>query len=189
MIPIIISSIESPEDRDLMTEFYNKYCDLLHKEAWKHLTLKEDAEDIVYEALTKIIDKMETFRILAPAQRIQYALTTVRNLSYILAKRNAYFTFVTYDESFEPFASEQTTPEDSAEKKAALDQMRTIWKNLDIEDRMLLEQKYVLHWKDSELAEQLGIQPASVRMRLTRTKRKLMKELSAQGINLADWVF
>ena len=189
MIPIIISSIESPEDRDLMTEFYTKYCDLLHQEAWKHLSIKEDVEDIVYEALAKIIDKMETFRVLVPAQRIQYALTTVRNLSYILAKRNSHFTFVSYDESFESFAREQATPEISAEKKAALDQMRSIWKSLDIDDRMLLEQKYILHWKDAELAEQLGIQPASVRMRLTRTKRKLMKELSAQGVNLSDWVF
>ena len=189
MIPVIISSIESPEDRDLMAEFYIKYEALLYQEARKHLTVKEDVEDTVCEALAKIIDKMDTFRGLAPAQRIQYALTTVRNLSYILSKRNAYFTFVEYNESYEPFASEQTTPEDSTEKKAALDQMRTVWMSLDIEDRMLLEQKYVLHWKDTELAEQLGIKSASVRMRLTRTKRKLMKELSAQGINLVDWVF
>ena len=49
MIPIIISAIESPEDRDLMTDFYLKYKSLLYSEAHKHLDISEDIEDIVFE--------------------------------------------------------------------------------------------------------------------------------------------
>ena len=59
MIPVIISAIESPEDCDLMTNFFLKYENLLFYEATKHLSSPEDIEDTVYEALTKIIDKID----------------------------------------------------------------------------------------------------------------------------------
>ena len=94
MLPIIISAIESPEDRELTTGFYETYNAAMYREARKHLENPEDVEDIVYEALAKIIDKMEIFRELKPLQQLQYAITTVRNLSYILLKRNNHFTFI-----------------------------------------------------------------------------------------------
>lgn len=188
MLPLIISSIESPEDRDMMTDFYTLHCGVLHKEAWKYLNIKEDVEDVVYEALTKIIDKMEVFRDLQPSQRIQYALTTVRNLSYILLKRNNHFSFVSYDAvDFETLVDNHLPPEATVERKQAFEHLREVWNKLSIDDRMLLEQKYILCWNDADLACQLGIQPSSVRMRLTRTKRKLMNELKNQGVTLAEW--
>ena len=77
MLPIIISAIESPEDRDLMTTFYERHNGLMYHEARKHLDIAEDVEDIVYEAVVRIIDRMDVFRALQPWQRVQYALTTI----------------------------------------------------------------------------------------------------------------
>ena len=57
-----------------------------------------------------------------------------------------------------------------------------------LEDKILLEQKYILRWKDAEIAEPLQIKPESVRMRLTRAKRNLMKELRQQGFEVMDWL-
>lgn len=37
MLPIIISAIESPEDRELMTDFYEMYNAAMYREARKHL--------------------------------------------------------------------------------------------------------------------------------------------------------
>lgn len=188
MLPLIISSIESPEDRDIMTDFYTLHCGILHKEAWKYLSIKEDVEDVVYEALAKIIDKMPIFRSLQPSQRVQYALTTVRNLSYILLKRSSRFSFVSYDSvDFDTLTDNHLLPETTVERRQFVEHLKKVWSNLNIDDRMLLEQKYILGWSDIDLATQLGIQSSSVRMRLTRTKRKLMHELTKQGISLADW--
>jgi len=69
MLPIIIASIESPEDRDMMTAFYMDYKGRMYTEARKFMNTQEDVEDMVYEALTRIIDKMDLFRELRPEQR------------------------------------------------------------------------------------------------------------------------
>lgn len=189
MIPIIISSIDSPEDRSLMTFFYETYNANMYREARKHISNSEDVEDIVYEALAKIIDKMDIFRDLKPLQQLQYALTTVRNLSYIFLKRNNYFTFIPYDSmDFDIAANDDTDPELRAEKSTMSTSIQKVWGSLDPNDRILLEQKYILYWKDSEIAAPLNIQPQSVRMRLTRAKRNLLNQLSNEGINLTEWV-
>ena len=51
-----------------------------------------------------------------------------------------------------------------------------VWDKLDERSRYLLEARYILEKTDAEIAEDLGIQPKSVRMALTRA-RKTAKEL------------
>lgn len=187
MLPVIISAIENAEDRDLMTEFYNKYNARMYAEAWKHLSVPEDVEDIVLEAFAKIIDKMETFRTLAPGQRVQYAVTTVRNLSYILTKRKSLYTMVSFETmDYEIQATDST--ETAVEQKLMQQHVAEIWGELELDDRRLLEQKYILKWSDIELAEALGIKTQSVRMRLTRAKRNVMKQLQKKGFQITDWL-
>ena len=49
------------------------------------------------------------------------------------------------------------------------------------EDRLALEAKYILQLDDRQIARQLGIKPASVRMRLTRARRLARKEMEKEG--------
>jgi len=189
MIPIIISAIENPADCDLMTEFYLANNALMFHEARKYIDISEDAEDIVYEALAKIIDKMDVFRDLKSWQQRQYAVTTVRNLAYIFLKRKNHFEFVSLDGiDFDILSYADIDTEAEAEKRIILSAIRQIWNSLEVEDKVLLEQKYVLKWKDQEIAEPLNIQSQSVRMRLTRAKRKLVLELQKKGISFAEWL-
>ena len=46
MLPIITCAIESPEDHDIIEEYFQKNKMLLYAEAWKYLSLKEDVEFI-----------------------------------------------------------------------------------------------------------------------------------------------
>ena len=66
--------------------------------------------------------------------------------------------------------------------------LREIFVTLPVEDRLLLEEKYILLWTDAEIAKTLNIQPNSVRMRLTRAKRRIAKALTEQGFLLSEWV-
>ena len=188
MLPIIISSIESPQDRDLMSEFYLSHNSRMYAEAWKYMQNAEDVEDMVFEALTRIIDKMDVFRNLEPTQRIVYAVTAVRNLCYIQLTRNNLHTMVSFDAlEVERPQEGSTSLESMTERKLLNEQVRQVWCTLTAEERMLLEQKYILRWSDEELSKHLGIQPQSVRMRLTRAKRSIMKQLKFRGFDLADW--
>jgi RNA polymerase sigma-70 factor (ECF subfamily) len=189
MFPIVISAIESVEDRDLMTQFYTSYKALMFSEARKHLDIEEDIEDVVYEALTRIIDKMNVFRELAPKQRLRYALTCVRNICFVSLKRKSIIPTVSFDDvDTALFEDVSQRLETVVEKKLIVDYIRCIWCSLESDTRMLMEQKYILRWSDEELAEILGIQPQSVRMRLTRAKRQLMAQLQKNGFHLDDWL-
>ena len=189
MLPIVISAIESVEDRDLMTQFYLSYKSLMFCEARKYLEVEEDVEDVVYEALTRIIDKMDVFRQLVPKQQIRYALTCVKNITYVFLRRRDIITTIPFDDTeTEFFEDASQRMEVAVEKKLFIQYIRGIWRELDCDARMLLEQKYVLRWTDEELADVLGIKPQSVRMRITRAKRELMAQLQRNGLHLSDWL-
>ena len=80
-----------------------------------------------------------------------------------------------------PAAEESGQPENILQAHQKKEKIFSIWHSLDGEKRLLLEQKYILRWSDEELANQLGIQPQSVRMRLTRTKRNLVRWMEEKG--------
>lgn len=188
MLPIIISSIEDPQDRDLMSEFYISHKECLYSEAWKYMKHAEDVEDMVFEALVRIIDKMDVFRDLQPKQRLVYAVTAVRNLCYIYLNRSNLHPMVSFDalEVERPLEGSESL-EDLTQRRLLSEQVRQVWSALSEQERMLLEQKYILRWSDEELSNALGIQPQSVRMRLTRVKRSIIKKLKSRGVVLADW--
>lgn len=177
------------ENSAIIIEFYLNHKKLLYTEAWKYLTLQEDVEDIVYEALARIMGHIETFRALLPREQVQYAKAIVRNLSYIHLKRSSRFTMVPFEDVDTYLTVEENQlPESIVSKGIQLEQLRKIWAAIPVGDRLLLEQKYILKWTDQELASILGIQPQSVRMRLTRAKRRVIALLKEQGFHISDWL-
>ena len=92
------------------------------------------------------------------------------------------------DIEFDVPADNSNSTEEVVENKVTQTQIRQIWREINVEERMLLEQKYILQWKDEEIAASLGIQPQSVRMRLTRAKRNILKELQTKGITFTSWL-
>lgn len=189
MLPIITCAIESPEDHDIISEYFQKNKLRLYAEARKYFSTQEDVEDIVYESLVRIMDHMEKFRSLLPQERIQYGRAIVRNLSYTCLKRRSYFTFEPFEDVDMYLAIEESQlPDNIVFRQIQLDKIRQIWAEMPVEDRLLLEQKYVLDWSDKELASKLGIQSQSVRMRLTRAKRKIILLMKEQGFQISEWL-
>ena len=189
MLPIVTGLIQGPEDRDIITDFFQKHKTLLYAEARKYLSVQEDVEDVVYEAIARIIDKMDVFRNLTPIQQQQYGKVTVRNLSYGLLKKRARLTADPFEDVDNYLlADEEQLPDNAVHRKMKLEQVRRIWALMPVEDRLLLEQKYILKWSDKELAERLGIQTQSVRMRLTRAKRNVTQLMREQGFQISEWL-
>ena len=188
-MPIVTCVVESLEDHDIIMNFFNKHRTLLYAEAWKYLSVQEDVEDVVYEAIARIIERMNVFRGLVPIQQQQYGKVIVRNLSYVLLKKQARFTTVPFEDIDNYLlVDEEWLPDSIVLQQMKLEQVRKIWALMPIEDRLLLEQKYVLKWSDKELAERLGIQAQSVRMRLMRTKRKVTQLMKEQGFQISEWL-
>ena len=188
MLPMIICAIETPEERDLMTAFYLQNRGYLYAQAQKYLPNPQDAEDIVHDALVKIIDHMDVFKSLQPAQQLLYARTTVKHLACSLCRRENRVPKVPFEEVLPvPVAEESQQPENILQSNQRREKIRSIWENLEGEERLLLEQKYILRWSDAELAKYLDIQPQSVRMRLTRAKRNMVRQMEEKGFLPSQW--
>ena len=61
-----------------------------------------------------------------------------------------------------------------------LDALAQVWPRLDENTRWLLEARYILDYSDGELARELGVKPDSVRMALTRARRKARHLMESQ---------
>jgi RNA polymerase sigma-70 factor (ECF subfamily) len=189
MLSIITCAIESPEDNDIISDFFTKNKLLLYSEARKYLYVQEDIEDVVYEAFARIIHKMDVFRKLHPIQQQQYGKVIVRNLAYNLNKKNAHFSTIPFEEVDNYLlVAEEHLPDNVVIQKTQLQQVRQIWSLMPVEERLLLEQKYILKWSDEELAVQFGIQRQSVRMRLTRAKRRITSLMKEHGFLISEWL-
>ena len=59
--------------------------------------------------------------------------------------------------------------------------LRAVWPRLDEESRLLLEGKYILGYDNQELGQMLGCQANSVRMKLTRARRRALRLMGEEG--------
>lgn len=189
MLPLIILAIEDADSRMFMEDLYLRCEKRMYKEAGKYFSGLSDIEDAVYESLARLIDKIDFLRELGEGELLQYVIVTVKHTAINMAKHESRLKVTSFD-LIEPFFSQDTV---SAQDETMLSQqrntyLRNIFSDIAQEDRLLLEQKYILKWTDAEIAAGLSIQPASIRMRLTRTKRKIAESLLARGFCLSDWV-
>ena len=171
MIPFVILAIENEEDRLFMTDLYLNYRNLMYKEILKILHNKWDTEDVLQSTLIKLIDKIPELKTKESTKLINYVITACKNNSYNYLRdhKKEVFCFDDYENICDSAQEEQVTElRLIAEEEIA--HLIKHWPDLDEKNRFLLEGKYVLGKTDEELAVDLHIKPASVRMALTRAR-------------------
>ena len=181
MIPCIILAIEDESDREYMTGLYIEYHRLMYSEIKKILSGHEFIEDVLQSTIVKLIDKLSLLKNMDRAHLVNYIIVSCRNTARNELRYWARHPAFSFDEAFdgnEPdneFApiDEQIIHADS------LARLAQVWDKLDVRSRYLLEARYILEKTDAEIATDLGIQPKSVRMALTRA-RKTAKSLMGE---------
>lgn len=188
MILPVILTIEDESSQEVMIRLYKRSLKRMFREARKYASIQEVIEDIVSDSIVQLVDKVELLRELEENKRIAYAITTVRHMAYRYLRREKLLQMTSFDnlEAFLAAPSESTDDAILREQRRA--KMRELLGSLPTEDLLLLEEKYILEWTDAEIAATLGIQTNSVRMRLTRAKRRVSKALAKQGFQLNDWL-
>lgn len=179
MIPAVIMAMEDESDREFMTRIYMDYEKLMYSEINKVCAERGDAEDIVNDSLVKLIEKIPLLRSLARAQLVNYIITTVRNTATDYFRRDSHFSPDNYETAAGDRPSDGGTVEDTVLEKIDAETFRRMWPSLDETTRAILEKKYVLGQDDREIAQSLGIKPASVRMALTRARSAAYEQLKA----------
>ncbi len=183
MLPIIAALPESPDDRQFMGRLYEEYESLLYATALKYTASHPDAEEIVQECVVKLMGKTSTLRGMERCVLAGYLVAAVRNtaIRYLQKERSR---------QKQAAPMEEVSAAELPAQELSLDELMILWENrrrvkaawplLPESDRYLLEGKYLLNLSDEALAAQLHCKSDSVRMKLTRARRRAWKLIEKQ---------
>lgn len=179
MLPICILAIRDDDDRAYMTRLFVKYQRLMYRTIYDILGDKWATEDVLQTTLLRLIDHLDTLRRLEPEGLAGYIAAACRHTAYNAVRDSSRHPWLPLDGGPE-VPDERQEVEDRVLCRLELDALAQVWPRLDENTRWLLEARYILDYSDGELARELGVKPDSVRMALTRARRKARRLMESQ---------
>lgn len=143
-----------------------------------------DTEDVIQMVWVKLLDKVSLLRSRDTTRLVNYIIAACRNTAITYRQQKKRLAEYTYsDEKAAP--SEALTAHDPIwEPEERFLALRQAWSQLDPRSQYVLRSRFLLNKTFEEMAQELGIQPKSVRMAVTRAKRKA-KALILQALEHA----
>jgi RNA polymerase sigma-70 factor (ECF subfamily) len=175
---------KAPNNQRAIEEVYNKYKRLMFATARKYTEDIANQEDIVQTSLERLLKKFANIDPLKCCISAEYIVYTVRSVSIDFLRkqdREAGHCIYVEDEKLEEIAKTDGMLDDLRSISESAEILHTLWPRLPAEDRILLEGKYILGQTDKELASILKCESSSIRMKLTRARRRAMKLLSERN--------
>ena len=165
-------------------EVFQRYRTLLFYRARSVTDSTELAEDALEDALVRMLERWEKLRTLNEAQILAYAAATVHNTAMDAARLSG-----KRQQIEQPLPESDSisgeAPQPSAEEALLLSEnrelVRRVMRRLTEEERQLILYRYYLEYSYEEIGMQRGEKPDSVRVRLYRIRKKLLKLLKAEG--------
>lgn len=177
--PTIILTIEDEDDRAYMEWIFRTYHRLIYYYLMDMLQNSWSADDTMQECLIKLIDKIDLLRSLSETKRRNYIITTAKNTSISILRREQKKKGCSYDEWVQDLegTDSEYDPEALVLRQEEIEQLQMIWDRLDQRSQFILSSRYILEQSFEEIGNALGVAPSSVRMMLTRSKRAAIKLL------------
>lgn len=188
MIFMITSVCDSEESRQFFVELYIRYKPIMFKIASKYISDYDNIEDIIHEAMIKLIEKEDLLTTFDGCTLRTYVVYTIRNMSisFLRQQTRDKGKLAQIDEDYFEAAGifdNAPLPEEVVlmdERKAEF--VKT-WQTLPNDVRELLAGKYILQMDNKELAEEFGCSPDSIRMKLTRARRLALEKIKEGGFD------
>lgn len=180
MIPFVILAIEDDEDRAFMMEVYLQYERLIWSEIRKFLKDEHDPEEVFQDCLVKLVRHVKKLRSMETRNMVNYMISTVKNTCIdVLRQQNKIYSDSMNDEEWSGryYLQSEANLEETLYRREAVAQLESIWPLLDERSRYLLEGKYFLDLTTYEMGEALHITHDSVRVELSRARKKVRKLL------------
>ena len=175
MLSIYLSMVETEEEKDLVTELYNTYKQILFDVSMSILHNKADAEDAVQESFIRIIKNITKIDDVKSSRTKAFCVVITKKLSLdILGKRNKLIAVP--DEELDKCESECAS-EDAVFSDIGVELLKSALRMLppDYYDIILLNVMY--NCSISELANVMNLSYEAAKSRLRRARIKLKKEL------------
>lgn len=176
---LFTTQINDREDLAFLLKVHEQYNGLVYRTAIKFLSDTREIEDLMQDCWEKLVKQVNTLRGLNDKALAAYIACTVKNTA---------FNYKSYQSVRDRHASSAEVEEISALDSGLspeeillfsenLEQFHAAFSKLSDDDQRLLEGRYILDMGDDALAEIFHCKPESIRMKLTRARRRAMKLL------------
>ena len=174
------------DDQLFMMTIYNKYKPLMFATAQRYTPEPHDCEDVLQDAVESLCGKISKLRDLPENALATYIVTTVKNTALNLQKHRGIvdrYVQPLEETDLRQIEASADSPERFLERKEHWEAVYNALRRLPEQDQELLYQKYILDKSNEELARWLNCGKDSVRMRLTRIRRKILAFMEEADAN------
>lgn len=176
MLPLMLESIDPLDKKVFYTNLYRTYYSLMAHTAFRVTNGGVNTEDIVQEALVRLLRQYEKLCSMHKSALACYISLTVKAAAIDALRkkyRNDAWFYYGLEEDFADTTSDGSTPEDALIKGEERKNRILAVQMLPMAQRDLLLYKYVLEMPNSELAHLYNTTETNVRQMLSRARRKL----------------
>ena len=184
---IFATMINDVDDRAFMQEVYQQNERLMYAIALKYASNTQDCEDIVHDTVERLCKNIIKIKGLSNSALRAYVVYAVRNTAINFRKHQSTINRHIQQLSGDDSNSEYDQPESIIERIEDLQEKRTrltkVWMQLTDAEQELLYRKYVLDQTTEELSGIFQCSRDSIRMRLSRARRKSLRLMKGEGTN------
>ena len=165
--------------------FFEAYYNYLYHTASSYTSNAADRDDLFQEAIIRLMKNISVLRKLNRCKTAHYIVITIRT-AYIdvLRQKKDICPLPLNDDDDLPEALSGNIPADRSEKDLYLRmEVRRLKENMSQKDWMVLVGKVIMGYTHEELGAILEMNPASIRMVLSRAKTKAREILQRE-----DWI-
>ncbi len=163
---------------------YLKYRRLMYATAGRFTQDPEDRQDVVQAAMERLLRIFSGPEAAGRQVSAGYVVAAVRSAAVDLLRRRAREVRHSVSLDTDLLADQalgDASLDDLLLRSLRAERLWAVWPELSEQDRLLLEGKYLLEMDDLELSRLLACEPDSVRMMLTRARRRALALLTQGG--------
>jgi RNA polymerase sigma-70 factor (ECF subfamily) len=160
-------------DRDFFQGFFEEYKNLIYRSASAY-TAGADLEDLVQEAVVRLMKNISVLRQLTRCKVAYYIVITVRTAYIDMLRAKQRITLVSFEDDEQLLcALADAAPQNATETELLMRMaVKSLKQSLPEKEWLVLEGKVILGYTHEELGAMLDMDPVNVRATLSRAKRK-----------------
>ena len=178
MISSVLSILKSDEERNTLAELYDANASRFYAIAFSKVHNRDDAEDAVIEAFSRIATNPDTFFRIEAHKRVAYVDVIVRNVAVDMF-RHSIRTESISDEELDAYAADISV-EDIAIGEISKDALMDFIRSMPESKKSALILRIMYDHSTAEIAHALGISETAARKRLSDAG-KMIREFVEKG--------
>lgn len=172
MISAALAILETEEERNELSEFYEKFKHRFYAIAFERLHNEQDSEDAIQETFIRIADKPGKFFSLSNNERVYLVSAIVRDVSIDMFNKKVKHPIEDISEN-EIYLSDPELLENSLLEKVSYNELLDFINNLPELQRNVLVLTCLTELSISETADTLKISKAAVNQRLYLARKSI----------------